>query len=321
MKDKTLSEKIRRKKRSSFKEYFKQNYLLYVLLLPLIVYLLIFSYYPMLGIQIAFKDWRIRGGIWGSPWATTDGALDLLKHFKLLFGDSLFLGKFINTLRISTLKLLCGFCVPILLTVLLNEMLSTTCKRICQTVMYLPYFISWVIISGILFSITESGTAFQTFLKAIFGKEIYFFSDDDLFIVMVVLSDIWKNAGWGTIIYFAAMSGIAPELYEAATMDGAGRLKRIWYITLPGLMPAITINLIFSVSGLVYGGFDQIFNMYNTTVYGKGDILETYLYRIGIAGGSYDVATALGLFNSLLSLVLILAANFTVKKIGGEGIW
>ncbi len=178
-----------------------------------------------------------------------------------------------------------------------------------------------MIISGILCSWTAAGTGFQNFCKAIFGKELYFFSDDKLFIVMVVLSDIWKNCGWGTIIYLAAVNGISPELYEAATIDGANRFQRIWFITLPGILPAISINLILSLSGLVYGGFDQIFNMYNKGVYGMGDILETWIFRQGVTGGKYDVSTAMGLFNSSISLVLVLIANFVTKKLGGTAIW
>ena len=301
--------------------YLKRNKALYLMLLPLIVLLLIFNYYPMLGLQMAFKDMEYGSTMWRWHWATTDGSLDLFKHFKYLMGDKEFFLKFLNTLRISCLKLLCGFPVPILITVLLNEMTSKKIKKGVQIISYLPYFISWVIISGILISMTASGTGFQNFCKAIFGKELYFFSDDKLFIVMVVLSDIWKNCGWGTIIYLAAVNGISPELYEAATIDGANRFQRIWFITLPGILPAISINLILSLSGLVYGGFDQIFNMYNKGVYGMGDILETWIFRQGVTGGKYDVSTAMGLFNSSISLVLVLIANFVTKKLGGTAIW
>ncbi|MCX7614801.1 MAG: ABC transporter permease subunit [Clostridiales bacterium] len=291
------------------------------MLIPAVIFFLVFSYYPMLGLQIAFKDWKIFGGIWGSPWASTDGQLDLLKHFKLLFTDSLFFSKFINTLRISTLKLLCGFPVPIIIVVLLNEMRSVRYKKVVQTISYLPHFISWIIISGILLTLTASGSGFQSFLSSVFGKELLFFSDDNLFLVVIVLSEIWKESGWATIIYFAAISNIDPCLEEAAAIDGASRMDKIIHIILPGLRPAISINLILSLSGLVYGGFDQIFNMYNTAVYGKGDILETYLFRIGIGGGQYDVATALGLFNSVLALTLTLLANYIIKKKEGDGIW
>ena len=312
---------IKNQQKSTKISYFAKNYRLYLMLLPVIAYLIIFSYYPMSGLIISFKDWRINGGIWGSPWATSDGSLDLFKHFKVLFNDPMFIQKFLNTIRISTLKLLIGFPVPIIITILLNEMSSLKLSKTFQVVSYLPYFISWVIISGILINMTSAGSAFQGVMTSFFGKELYFFTDNNLFLSMVVMSDIWKGAGWATIIYFAAITNIGSELYEAADIDGASRFQKIIYITLPGMLPAISIMLILQVSGLIYGGFDQIFNMYNRTVFEKGDILETYLFRIGINDGQYDVATAVGLFNSLIAFVLIIFANKIIKKVGGEGIW
>lgn len=306
---------------SDKKTYIKRNWMLYSMLIPAIVFFLVFSYYPIFGLQIAFKDWKISGGIWGSPWAATNGSLDILKHFKLLFIDDMFFSKFVNTLRISTLRLICGFPVPIIIVILLNEILNVKFKKIVQTISYLPHFISWVIISGILISLTASGSDFQNAVKSLTGKELFFFSDDNLFIFIVIISDIWKECGWATIIYFAAISNIDPCLEEAASIDGASRFAKIINIILPGLVPAISINLILSLSGLVYGGFDQIYNLYNTAVFGKGDILETYLFRIGIGGGQYDVATALGLFNSILALSLTLLSNYIIKKKGGVGIW
>ena len=211
--------------------------------------------------------------------------------------------------------------MPIILVLLLNELTSEKYKKLVQGISYLPYFISWVIISNIFFDLTKTDSGFQLVLESIFGHQIKFFGDDNLFLLIVILTDIWKNAGWGTIIYFAALSNISPELYEAASIDGANRFQKMFYITLPGLVPAISINLIFALSGIIYGGFDQIYNMYNETVYGKGDILETYLFRIGILEGQYDVGAALGLFNSIIALVLTLIANKIIKKIGGEPIW
>lgn len=310
-------------RRSRVAAHIRRHWIIYLMLLPMIVYFLIFSYYPMLGLQIAFKDWRIRGGIWGSPWATTDGSLDLFKNFKLLFNSAEyeFWPKFRNTVVIASLRLVCGFPVPILLALLLNEVRVQTFKKAVQTVSYLPHFISWVIISGILFSMTASGSGFQRFLAKIFGHEIYFFSNGNTFIGMLIISDIWKNCGWGTIIYFAGLSGINSELYEAAAIDGAGRWKRMVHVTLPGLASAITINLILQASSLVSGGFDQVYNLYNPAVYDKADIIETYLFRVGVTGGKYAVGTALGLFNSVIGLILTLGSNFLAKRLGGEGIW
>ena len=310
------------RKRSKLKAYFKQNWSLYVMLIPMIVYLLVFNYYPMFGLQLAFKNWSIKGGIWGSPWATNDaGELDVFYNFRVLFSDDNFFKTFGNTLRISSLRILIGFPIPIILTILLNEMPAKKFAKGYQIISYLPHFISWIIISGILTSLTASQSAFQEFMILLFGKEISFFTNNKLFVGLVIVSDIWKEAGWATIIYFAAISGINNDLYEAAAVDGANRFQKIWYITLPGLAPAISINLILQSSNLVYGGFDQIFNMYNKTVYEMGDILETYLFRIGITDGDYALGTALGLFNSIIAFALVMISNKIVKKIGGEPIW
>lgn len=263
-----------------------------------------------------------RLGIWGSPWATDDnGNLTLFKHFAELFSTSLFREKLINTIRISLLKLIIGFPVPILLVIFLNELTSVKFMKFVQSVSYLPYFISWVVLGGIFLQMFSSGTIFQNILSAILGHPIYFFSDSKLYLVFLIGSDIYKNCGWGTIIYLAALMNVDPQLYEAAALDGAGRWRRILHITLPGLIPAITINLILSMTNIMYAGFDQIYNTYNSAVYMLGDVLETYIFRIGIDGGRYDISTAVGLFNSTVGCVLVLVANKIVKLLGGDGIW
>ena len=190
-----------------------------------------------------------------------------------------------------------------------------------QIVSYLPHFISWIIISGILKSLTASYSHFQTVMISIFGHEIAFFTDPKLFLGLLIFSNIWKNAGWGTIIYFAALSGINPDLYEAADIDGASRWNKILHITLPGLVPAISVNLILTASGFIHAGFDQIYNMYNATVYETADVIETYLFRVGITDGEYSLATALGLFNSVISLIMVIISNRIIKAIGGDSIW
>lgn len=313
---------VEKKKRKKVWKYLSSHKLLYVMLIPMLVYFLLFNYYPMLGLQIAFKDWNPWKGIWGSPLASTAGELDIFKHFKFLFFETEeFWIKFGNTLRISVLKMVFGFPMPILIALFMNEMLALKYKKLVQTISYLPHFISWVIISGILLSMGSADSDFQLFLQKIFGEQIYFFNDDDYFLTLLVLSDIWKGCGWGTIIYLAALASVPTEEYEAAVIDGAGRMQKMIYITLPAILPAVSIRLIFELSGLTSAGFDQIFNMYNSTVYGKGDVLETYLYRQGVIGGKYDLSTALGLFNSLIALALTLITNKIVNKMGGEGIW
>lgn len=307
--------------------YFKRNWQLYSMLIVMVVTLLVFNYWPMTGLQLAFKDWVIpigkqKGGIWGSPWATDEnGNLDLFKHFRTLFTDPLVYPTFFNTLRISLLRLLIGFPMPIILALLLNEVPSDKFRKTVQSVSYLPHFISWVIIASILKDLTASDSLLQNLLEAIFGHEMDFFGNSNLFLALLIISDIWKGVGWGTVIYFAALTGIDPQQYEAAMIDGANRWQRIRYVTLPGIVPAVSINLIFSLSGIVYGGFEQIYNLYNPMVYEKADILETYMFRNGIIGGDYALGTAMGLFNSVIGFALVLLANKVIKKIGGEGIW
>ena len=307
--------------------YFKRNWQLYSMLIVMVVTLLVFNYWPMTGLQLAFKDWVIpigkqKGGIWGSPWATDEnGNLDLFKHFRTLFTDPLVYPTFFNTLRISLLRLLIGFPMPIILALLLNEVPSDKFRKTVQSMSYLPHFISWVIIASILKDLTASDSLLQNLLEAIFGHEMDFFGNSNLFLTLLIISDIWKGVGWGTVIYFAALTGIDPQQYEAAMIDGANRWQRIRYVTLPGIVPAVSINLIFSLSGIVYGGFEQIYNLYNPMVYEKADILETYMFRNGIIGGDYALGTAMGLFNSVIGFALVLLANKVIKKIGGEGIW
>lgn len=314
-------------KSAANRRYFSKHWQLYSMLLIMFITLLIFNYWPMTGLQLAFKDCRIpignqAGGIWGSPWATDElGNLDLLKHFKTLFTNPKVYPTFFNTLRISLLRLVCGFPMPILLALFLNELTSDKFRKTVQSISYLPYFISWVIIANILKDLTASQSALQNLLSSLCGHEVDFFGNGNLFIGLLIVSDIWKNVGWGTIIYFAALTGIGPELYEAGMVDGANRWQRMRYITLPGILPAVSINLIFSVSGIVYGGFDQIYNLYNPLVYDKADILETYLFRNGVIGGDYSLGTAMGLFNSVVAFILVILANKVIKKLGGDGIW
>ncbi len=310
------------KNRDGIKSYLKQYWMLYVMLIPMVVYLLIFNYYPMAGIQLAFKDWKMLQGQWGSPWASIDGQTDILKHFNTFFNDKQAVTLFGNTIRIALLHDVFGLPVPVILALLLNELTSSKFKKTVQTISYLPHFISWVIISGIIFSMFESGAAVQKLIKFISGKELMPFVNDKQFIGVLIVSGIWKGAGWGTIIYFAALTAIDPSLYEAAVVDGANRWQRTRFITIPGMLPAFSINMIFQISGITSAGFDQIYNLYNASLYyTKADVLETYIFRIGVTAGKYDIATALGLFNSVIGFILTVASNTLVKKMGGTAIW
>ena len=311
---------VRTKKEKAW-DYVKRFWPLYFMLIPLLVYLAIFNYYPMTGIQLAFKDYVIKKGIWGSPWATdAQGNLDLLKNFKELFAVSQFTTALKNTLRISFLKLFLGFPAPIILVLLLNELTSFKFMKFVQSISYIPHFISWVVLGGIFLSI-DSSDAFQNIMNNLFGKQVHFFSNGKLYLGFLIFSDIYKGVGWGTIIYLAALMNIDPQLYEAADLDGAGRFKKMWYITLPGLVPAISINMILSLSNIMYAGFDQIYNTYNTVLEDYGQTLELYLFNIGISGGKYPMSTAISLFNSSIGCVLIILANKFTKMVGGDGIW
>lgn len=305
--------------------YFKRYWPLYFMLAPAIIYLAIFSYIPMAGITLAFKDYNFRLGIWDSPWASTDGNLDLFKYFRVLFENPEWWNSFGITMQISLLRIVCGFLVPIVITILLTEMKSKKFSKSFQVVSYLPHFISWVVIYGILMALTTSRGEFQNILSAIFGTEVRFFSNPDIFLGLIIFTQIWKEAGWSTIIYFAAIASISPDLYEAADIDGATRWQKIRNITLPGMVPAISINLILQASSFVYGGFDQIFAMTgsgaNMAVLPYVNITEIFLYNAGINNFEYSLATVVGLFNSVISFVLVLAANKIIKMIGGDGIW
>lgn len=296
-------------------DYLKNHWQLYLMFLPAAALLIVFNYVPMYGVVLAFKDFSPRAGIVGSPWVG-------LKNFRALFADPYFFTVLGNTLKISLLKFVCGFPVPIILALMLNEVRSSKFKRTVQTFSYLPYFISWVVVAGILINICSvEGGVVNQIIQFFGGKPVNFFGNGKAFLVLVIISDIWKGAGWGTIIYFAALSSIDPVLYEAASIDGANRWQRMAHITVPSLGPAVSINLIMTCSNFMYAGFDQIFNLYNRTVYESADIIDTYVYRIGITDGNYQMSTALGLFNSVISLVLILLANKLIKKLGGRALW
>lgn len=297
------------------KNYFWRHWQLYAMFLPAAILLLIFNYGPMYGAVLAFKDFTPRAGILGSEWIG-------LENFKTLFSNPYFFTVLKNTLKISFLKFLVGFPVPIILALLMNEVGSSKFKRTIQTVSYLPYFISWVVVSGILIDICSiEGGIINELIQFFGGEAINFFGNGKAFLGLLIVSDIWKGAGWGTIIYFAALSGIDPAIYEASMIDGANRWQRIRYIIIPSLVPAISINLLLTCQNFMYAGFDQVFNLYNRTLYESADIIDTYIYRIGITDGKYEMSTALGLFNSVITITLILLTNKSIKKMGGRALW
>ena len=289
--------------------------LLYLFLLPCIASLLVFAYYPMYGAVLAFKDYKYNLGILGSPWAG-------LKHFSTFISSLEFWEVIRNTVVISGLKILLCFPAPIILALLLNEMRLPRYKRVIQTMSYLPNFVSWVVVVSLLTVMFSPYGGIVNNIRNIFGKDsIFFLGEKRFFYPFVVFSDIWKGAGWGSIIYLSAISGIAPELYEAAAIDGAGRLRCTWHITLPAIKMTIGIMLIFAVGGILNAGFDQILLLQQPANMQISEILDTFTLRTGLLYGRFEYATAIGLFKSVFSLLLIVTTNHVAKKYFEVGIW
>ncbi len=288
----------------------------YAMLAPAVVLLAIFAYWPMYGITIAFKDYSPRLGILGSKWVG-------FEHFETLFGPDMpgFWQAFWNTIEINLLKLAFGFTAPILLAIMLNAVRRKRLKNTIQTIVYLPHFVSWVVISGLMFSLFDSTSGPVSIVFRKLGVELDVFGEGKQFIAMLVASDIWKEVGWGAIIYLAALSGISPEYYEAATLDGAGTVKQFWYITLPLLFPTISVMLILRVGGLIGGGFDQIYNLYNSKVDDVSEVLDTFIYKKGIGDGMFSLGTAVGLFTNVINVALLLVTNKIIKLMGGDGLY
>lgn len=287
---------------------------LYLLLLPGLVFLIIFRYIPIFGNVIAFMDYN--------PYDASQNVWVGLKHFHDLLTRPQFLQVFGNTLYISILKMVCGFPIPIILALMMNEMKNLKFKKVAQTLLYLPNFISWVVLAGLIMNMLDPDTGVVTgIINSIAGENVQVLTDTRYFVPMLIVTDIYKGAGWGTIIYFAALSGIDPQLYEAAEIDGARKWKQLLHITLPSITPTIVVMLILSCNNIVNAGFDQIFMLYTALVYSVADIIDTYVYRIGIQNADYSFSTAAGLFKSVIAFVMILIVNTVAKKTGNEGIW
>lgn len=287
---------------------------LYLMLLPIIIYYIVFCYYPMYGTQIAFRNFSPNLGIAKSPWVG-------MEHFKSFF-SGVFCKRLIrNTLLINIKNLIFGFPAPIILALLLNEVRNMKFKKIVQTISYLPHFVSTVAIAGMILQFTSTD-GFITDIVSFFGyPRQNLLYNPSLFQPIYVISDIWQGIGWGSIIYIAAISGISSELYEAAIMDGAGRFKQMFYVTIPGIMPTIITMLILKIGNMMNLGFEKIFLLYNSSIYETADVISTYVYRKGIGDMNYSFSTAVGLFNSVINLVLLVSANKLCKKFTDHGLW
>jgi putative aldouronate transport system permease protein len=303
------------KKKGSVLNYIIRNRYLYFLMLPGLIYLIIFKYIPMYGIIIAFKNFSFSKGILGSPFNN-------FQHFKTLFNSQDFYRILFNSINLSMVKIIFAFPIPIIFAILLNEVSSKKFKRITQTVMYLPHFISWVVIGGIvvIFMSSEGGLINEIIKKLGFAP-IPFLASEKWFRTVVIITDIWKEAGWGTIIYLASLTSINPEYYEAATVDGANRWQQIFYITLPCISNTIIILLTLRIGGLMSNGFEQIYILQNPMNMAISDVFETYTYRVGLTNTQYSYASAVGLFQSGIGLILIYCTNKIAKMFGKSTIY
>ena len=288
---------------------------LYLLLIPAILYFFIFHYVPMYGVIISFKDYSFKKGILGSDWVG-------LENFIYMFNLNDFYRVFWNSFCLSFLRLIFEFPVPIIIALLLNEIGSKRFKKITQTAIYLPHFISWAVIGGILVNfLSPTWGVVNDIIQRLGFEPIFFLGDPKYFRTTVVISSIWKEAGWGTIIYLAAITGIDVEQYEAATVDGANRWQRLIYITLPNIKTTIILKLILRMGSIMSNGFEQIYTLQNTQNLSVSEVFETYTYRVGLLGGRFSFATTVGLFASVISMIFLLTTNFISKKMGEETIF
>ncbi len=287
----------------------------HLMLLPAVILVLIFEYGPMLGIAIAFQKFIPARGIFHSQWVGLDNFT-----YMLSIPDVKRIVR--NTLFIATLKIISGMTVPIIVALLLNEVKNTIFKRISQTLVYLPHFLSWVIISGILIEIlSPSSGLVNDAIKALGMQPIFFLGDNRWFPFTLVISNVWKEFGFSTIVYLAALTSINPTLYEAAEIDGANRWRQTLHVTLPGIVPIIILLATLNLGHVLNAGFDQIYNLYNTQVYRSGDIIDTYVYRIGLQQAQYGLATAVGVFKSVVSLILIIASYTIAYRVANYRIF
>lgn len=302
---------------SSF-TYIKRSWMLYLMLLLPMTFFLIFRYVPMTNIVMAFKDYNMFRGVWseGSPWVG-------LKWFERAFQSRDFWNAIRNTLWLNSLDLIFGFPAPIILALLLNELIFKKFKRVTQTIIYLPHFLSWIIVSSIATRLLATSTGIvNIFITENFGMEpIDFLMDKAKWIGTYIAFGVWKEMGWGTIIYLAAITGINPELYEAAEVDGAGRWRKLWHITLPGIRPTIVVLLIMNIGRILGIELDRPWTMVNATVRDVGDVISTLVYRVGIQSFQFSFTAAIGLFQSVICVIFLVAANALAKKFGERGIW
>ena len=303
-----------------FFRYVRRHPMMYLMLIPGLFFLFIYKFAPLYGILIVFKDYNIFAGsnpidaIAKSPWVG-------FANFERLFRSSEFVKVLANTLIINGMKILFLFPIPVICAILLNEIRNQAFRKLSQTAIYVPYFFSWVVVFGIFYSLFGSYGVVNNVIAALGHARIKFFTDTGIFRWLLVFTEGWKEIGYNTVIYLAAITGIDIALYEAASVDGANKWKQIWHVTMPGLLPTIVLMFILKVGYILDTGFEQVLVFYNPAVYDVADIIQTYVYRLGMGQMDFPLSTALGLFNSVVAFVLIVSANLVSKKLIHRSIW
>ncbi|WP_436239619.1 ABC transporter permease [Paenibacillus sp. LjRoot153] len=293
----------------------RRDKFLYLLIAPGVLFFLIFKYVPMWGVVIAFQDYSPYLGVTGSQWVG-------FEHFIRFFSNQDFYLLFRNTMAISLLSLVFFFPLPILLSLLLNELRNAIYKKWIQSIVYMPHFLSWVIIAGITFLLLSQSSGIVNKMLVSLGVAKYdFLTNENNFWVLLTVQNVWKEAGWGTIIFLAAIAGVDPQQYEAAKMDGANRIRQAWHVTLPAIRSVIVVLFILKLGHIMDVGFEQVFLMMNGAVSNVADVFETYVFRLGIQQGQFSFSTAVGLFKSVVGLILVIAANKLAKRFGEEGVY
>ncbi|MEG0767670.1 MAG: ABC transporter permease subunit [Clostridia bacterium] len=305
----------RSRRRRRVLKQMRANYFLYLFLLPAVLYLAVFSYGPMYGVQIAFKNFSPSKGIWGSSWVG-------MKYFRMFFESARFGLLLKNTISISLYTLIAGFPIPILLALLLQYTPNAALKRFAQTASYAPHFISIVVLTGMLNVFLSPRSGFiNNILTSLGGKPIYFMGNAGWFRHLYVWSGIWQNAGWGSIIYLAALSGVSPELHEAAIIDGANKFHRILHIDLPTILPTMVILLVMNFGSVMNVGYEKVYLMQNSLNLTTSEVISTYTYKLGLQNAEYSYSTAIGLFNNVINLTLLVVVNRVAKTLSGSSLW
>lgn len=307
-------EKTKKQKKINFKQILKKNWVCYLFILPMLIYVIIFNYIPMYGIQLAFKDYRVADGIWGSAWVG-------LKHFKTFFESYQFKDLLWNTLSLSLYSLIAGFPMPIIFALLLNYITNVKLKKVVQMVTYVPHFISTVVYCGMILIFLSSDGVINQLLKLIGIDSVAFLTNPSNFRHIYVWSGVLQNIGWGSIMYISVLTSVDPTLHEAATVDGATRFQRLLHIDLPAIVPTMVIMLIMRAGEIMDLGFEKAFLLQNNINLDYSEIIATYVYKIGIQGGQFSYSSAIGLFNNVINMVLLVVVNKIAKKVSDVSLW